>query len=223
MFLSNIKNTFKTLNNRISFPQISYELSHFTAVSLVIVFQDEQQYSTSEYIIQNKPLGTLVNGGMEVQRDVIFSGDGGIYRNSSAYTWNGTTGVIFDEWQYDQTPNWRNRNEGGSYFNLPTYKGIEMIGLNPSNVKLLRATLINKQISGNPRYFRFRDMFEYQGDYYIPNGFTFYANDSLIVGEFTSIEYDIDNASSTTPLNNGGGTGGNIGIDVGVGVGFSTM
>lgn len=182
------------------------------------VFQDEEQYSTSEYIIQNAPGGSLLKGGLEIDRNTIFSGDGGIFRNSSIYTWNGTTGVIFDEWQYDQTPNWRNRNEEGSYFNLPTYKGIEMIGLQPSNIKLLRATLINKQVSGNPRYFRFRDLFEYNDDYYIPNGFTFYANDSLVVGEFVSIEYDIANASSTTPLNNGGGNNGNILIDVGVGL-----
>lgn len=182
------------------------------------VFQDEEQYSTSEYIIQNAPGGSLLKGGLEIDRNTIFSGDGGIFRNSSIYTWNGTTGIIFDQWQYDQIPNWRNRNEGGSYFNLPTYKGIEMIGLQPSNIKLLRATLINKQVSGNPRYFRFHDMFEYNDDYYISNGFTFYANDSLIVGEFVSVEYDIANASSTTPLNNGGGNNGNIMVDVGVGL-----
>ncbi len=166
------------------------------------IYRAGGSYYNSIYNIQNKPSGTLVNGGLELKRDVLFFNGTG-YMNSSIFTWDGSNGVIMTNWNLDFEPRWNNRNEGNDELILPVLKGVEMIGLQPDNAQMMQATFFHKQTSGNPRPLQFNDLFEYNSRYYIANGWSFNANESRWSGEWVSIDYDIGNATSATPFNNG--------------------
>jgi hypothetical protein len=176
-----------------------------SAKSLEInLYNNGQQVINSEFIVENKPGGTLVEGGLELKRTLQFTGALGNTSNKSIYTWTGTTGTIISEWSIDKESRWRNRYELNDVEFLPVFKGIEIIAFQPSNRKMLRATFYTTGVSGGTIPFRFSSLFEYNDEYYIPNGFTYNANNAMIVGEFIQIEYDLENAQAATPLNNGG-------------------
>ncbi len=165
------------------------------------IYKNGSSYINSNYIVQNKPGGTLVNGGLEVQRETQFYNGNG-YMNSSIFTWDGTNGTMGTNWNLDFAPRWRNRHEVNAASILPVFKGIEIIGLNPGNIKTLQATFYLKKTT--PYHLAFNAMFEYEGEYWIPNGYTYYANENKVVGEWISIDYDIGNAISLTPFDIGG-------------------
>lgn len=186
------------------------------------LYRDGLLFYESEYQIQNKPGGTLVNGGVDLQRDVLFYDGSGQSRNNSIYTWDGGSGLLFNAWKNDYVQRWRNRNEVNPVNILPVLKGIEMIGFQPTNRKLLMATLYHKT-APTCRPFRFRDMFKYEGEWYVANGFTFSANDGMVVGEFMKIEYDLDNAQSQTPFNSSSSSGTSGPNNPNTGNGFITI
>lgn len=184
------------------------------------LYADGEQIIDADYLIQNKPLGNLVNGGLEIKRELLFTGQPSLSSGKAIYNYNGTslTGVFFNHWKLDKQNNWKNTNiDGQINTSLPNLKGIEMIAIQPSNRKLLRATIITKSdVSNSNRPFRFSEIFEYDNKYWIANGFTLYANDGIIVGEFMELEYNINNAIALNPFNNSGGG------DVGYGGGYDT-
>lgn len=165
------------------------------------LFKNNEAFNFSQYLIQNKPNNQLVEGGVKLKRDSKFASGSGTIRQNTIFTWDGSANaLILVGWAYDYQARWRNRNLASAVQTLPSLKGIEMIALQPSNKKLLRCTLYHKTGVTN-RIFKFRDMFKYLGDYYIPNGYTFNANDGSVVGEFMIINYDLDNASPINVLN----------------------
>lgn len=187
------------------------------------LYADGEQVISSDQVVQNKPLGNLVEGGLEIKRDLLFTGIPNVSSGKALYNYNGTTLVadFFQNWKIDKINNWKNTNiDGQVNTSLPILKGIEMIAIQPSNRKLLRATIITKSdvLNGN-RPFSFGDMFEYNGTYWIANGFTLYANEGIIVGEFMELDYNINNAFALNPFNNSGG--GVVGESNGVGVSVS--
>lgn len=172
------------------------------------LFVDGQQVQQTDLVIQNRPSGTLVDGGLELQREVLITGQPGIVTNKTIYNYDGSDSFpFFDSWKHDTVNNWRNRYTVSTLTSLPALKGIEMIGLQPKNRNLLRGDIIHKlRVSGSTiaqRPFTFKDMFEYHNNYYIPNGYTFYAKDAFISGEFMKVSYDLGNAQSQTPANSG--------------------
>ena len=184
------------------------------------LYNNGQQVINSEYVVENKPGGVLVNGGLEIDRNTLFTGALGNTSNKTIYTWSGTTGTIFDEWSIDSISRWRNRYELNDVSFLPAFKGIEIIALQPENKKLLRATFYTTGLYGGQIPFKMRSLFEYNDKYYIPNGFTYNANNGSIVGEFIQIDYDLEHGQASTPLNNGGvSTDGNNMMDGDVSVG----
>ena len=156
------------------------------------LYKDGEMLVYTKHLVENKPGGNLVEGGVEISRKVKFD-SGAIYRNNTIVTWDGTTGTMWDSWTYDYVAKWRNRNEVNSVNILPVFKGVEMIALHPSNKKVLRCTLIAKNGTTSP--FRFSWMFKYDGIFYISNGFKLEANSGMLVGEFIAIDYELSNAS----------------------------